>query len=274
MKKAFAILVCLPLLALSSDAKTKNRIEIVAHAQGRQESLSSSDRKKDGESEFQVSEAGIAFAISAGMIAEDDSTVRLALKVINATTKAHVFSPSEIVVILPNGHSYRPFSQVDVLAQAYEVKAKPKRRREPAAHTAPSEISAGAGCSVIGDSASCQTTPDSSTEAWSARRLALGSMIRSAVQRSKFKKYIEQVKKTYLVSQEIGPGDTVTGYVDLYLEDIHNGPFTVRVPAGGTTWFAPTPGQLAVQKTTYDFRFGPELIGDPRQSPRKDSATE
>jgi hypothetical protein len=99
-------------------------------------------------------------------------------------------------------------------------------------------------------------------------------MIRSAVQRSKFKKYIEQVKKTYLVSQEIGPGDTVTGYVDLYLEDIHNGPFTVRVPAGGTTWFAPTPGQLAVQKTTYDFRFGPELIGDPRQSPRKDSATE
>ena len=273
MKKALAILVCLPLLALSSDAQTKNQIEIVAHVQGRQASLSSSDRKKKGESEFQVSEAGIAFAISAGMIAGDDSTVRLALKVINATNKARVFSPSEIVVILPNGHSYRPFSQVDVLAQAYEVKANPKHGK-PAAHTAPSQSSDGAGCSVIGDSASCPTTPDLSTEAWSARRLALGSMIRSVVQRRQFKKYIEQVKKTYLVSQEIGPGDTVTGYVDLYLEDIHNGPFTVRVPAGGTTWVAPAPGQLAVQKTTYDFRFGPELIGDPRQSPRNGTDTQ
>ena len=274
MKKALAILVCLPLLALSSDAKTQNRIELVAHAQGRQESLSASDRKKDGESEFQVSEAGIAFAISAGMTAGDNATVSLALKVTNATSKARVFSPSEIVVILPNGHSYRPFSQVDVLAQAYEVKANPNRKGEPAEHTAPPGISAGAGCSIIGDSASCPTTPDLSTEAWSARRLALGSMIRSAVQRSKFKKYIEQVKKTYLVSQEIGPGDTVSGYVDLYLEDIHNGPFTVRVPAGGTTWIAPAPGQLAVEKTTYDFRFGPEVVGDLRQSKRNGTETQ
>lgn len=271
MKKALAILVCLPLLALSSDARTKNQIEIVAHARGRQVSLSASDRKKDGESEFQISEAGIGFAISAGMIAEDDATVSLALKVTNATNEVRVFSPNEIVVILPNGHSYRPFSQVDVLAQAYEEKANPNRRKEPAAHTAPSEISAGAGCSVSGDSASCATTPDSSPEAWSARRLALGSMIRSAVQHIKFNKYIEQVKKTYLTSQEIAPGGTVTGYVDLYLEEIHNGPFTVRVPAGGTTWVAPAPGKLAVPKTTYDFRFGPELMGDPR---RKDAATE
>lgn len=274
MKKALAILVCLPLLALSSDARTKNQIEIVAHAQGRQVRLSLSDRKKDGESEYQVSEAGIGFAISAGMIAEDDATVSLALKVINATSKARVFSPNEIVVILPNGHSYRPFSQVDVLAQAYEEKANPKRSKEPAAQAAPSEISAGTGCSVIGDSASCPTTPDSSREAWSARRLALGSMIRGAVQRIKFNKYIEQVKKTYLLSQEIAPGGTATGYVDLYLEEIHNGPFTVRVPAGGTKWVAPSPGQLAVQKTTYDFRFGPELMGDPRQSQRKGAATE
>lgn len=271
MKKALAILVCLPLLALSSDARTKNQIEIVAHARGRQVSLSASDRKKDGESEFQISEAGIGFAISVGMIAEDDATVSLALKVTNATNEVRVFSPNEIVVILPNGHSYRPFSQVDVLAQAYEEKANPNRRKEPAAHTAPSEISAGAGCSVSGDSASCATTPDSSPEAWSARRLALGSMIRSAVQHIKFNKYIEQVKKTYLTSQEIAPGGTVTGYVDLYLEGIHNGPFTVRVPAGGTTWVAPAPGKLAVPKTTYDFRFGPELMGDPR---RKDAATE
>jgi hypothetical protein len=261
MKKALVILVSIPLLALSSDARRKNQIEIMAHAQGRQDRLSAPERKKNGESELQVLEAGIAFAIAVGMVAEDDTTVRLVLQVNNATTKAHVFSPSEIVVILPNGHSYRPFSQVDVLAQAYEVKANSRRGREPAAHTAPSEISDGAGCTLISDHEKCSTTADSSADAWSARRLALGSMIGGAVQSIKFKKYIEQVKKTYLVSQEIGPGHTVTGYVDLYLEDVRNGPFTVRVPAGGTKWVAPAPGQLAVPKATYDFVFGPELIG-------------
>lgn len=262
MKKALAILVCLPLLALSSDARTKNQTVLVPHAQAKQESLDASD--KDRESEFFVREAGNAFAISAGMIAWSGDTASLALKITNATGKARVFSPDEIVVILPNGHSYRPFSRVDVLAQAYEVKADPKGRRAPAAHTALSQTSYGTSCSVDGDSAACPTTPDLSTEGWSARRLALGSMIRSVLQNRKSKKYIQQVKKTYLVSQQIAPGDTVTGYVDLYLEDIHDGPFTVRVPAGNTTWFAPAPGQLAIPKTTYDFRFGPELVAVPR----------
>lgn len=271
MKKALAILVCLPLLALSSDARTKNQTVLVAHAQAKQESLHASD--KDRESEFSVREAGNAFAISAGMIAWNGDTVGLALKVTNATGKARVFAPGEIVVILPNGHSYRPFSQVDVLAQAYEVKANPKGRRERAAPTALSQTNYGTSCSVDGDSAACPTTPDLSTEAWSARRLALASMIRSILQNRKSKKYIQQVKRSYLVSQEILPGETVTGYVDLYLEDIHNGPFTVRIPAGDTTWFAPAPGQLAIPKSTYDFRFGPELVSDPRQSHRNDTAT-
>ena len=34
------------------------------------------------------------------------------------------------------------------------------------------------------------------------------------------------------------------GYVDLYVEDVHAGPFTVRVPAGDKV---------------YDFVFGPEV---------------
>jgi hypothetical protein len=263
MRKTFAILVCLPLLALPSDARRKNQVEIVAHAQGRQESLSSPGSKKDGESEYQISEAGIAFAIAAGMLAEDDSTVSLALKVTNATTQARTFSPSEIVVILANGHSYRPFNQVDVLARAYQENSNPERK-EAAARPVPPENRGGAGCSATADIASCTTTADSSSEAWSTSRRALGTMIRDTLERSRFKRYIEQVKKTYLVAKEIGSGDTVTGYVNLYLEDIHGGPFTVRVPAGGTTWIAPAAGELAIPKTTYDFRFGPELAGDAR----------
>ncbi len=262
MKKALAILVCLPLLALSSDARTKNQMVLVPHARANQERLDASDKNR--ESKFSVREAGNAFDISAGMIAWNGDTVGLALKVTNASGMARVFSPDEIVVILPNGHSYRPFSRVDVLAQAYEVKADPKGRRAPAAHPALSQTSYGTGCSVDGDSAACPTTPDLSTEGWFARRVALDSMIRSVLQNRKSKKYIQEVKKTYLVSQQIAPGDTVTGYVDLYLEDIHNGPFTVRVPAGNTTWFAPAPGQLAIPTTTYDFRFGPELVAVPR----------
>lgn len=222
------------------------------------ESLDASDKHR--ESKFSVREAGNAFDISAGMIAWSGDTASLALKVTNASGIARVFSPDEIVVILPNGHSYRPFGRVDVLAQAYEVKADPKGRRRHAAHSAPSQTNYDTACSVSGDTAACPTTPDLSTEAWSARRLALASMIRSVLQNRKSKKYIQQVKTSYLVSQEIPPGETVTGYVDLYLEDIHNGPFTVRVPAGNTTWFAPAAGQLAIPKTTYDFRFGPELV--------------
>ena len=198
MKKALTILVCLPLLVLCSDAKTRDKTVLLPQVQANQTSVDPPERH--GEIPLLIREAGNAFVISAGMIAGDADTVRLALEITNGSGQPRPFGPDEIVVLLPNGHSYRPFSQVDVLAQAYEAKANPKQRNEAAAHTAPSEISAGAGCSVIGDNASCRTTPDSSTEAWSAKRLALGSMIRSAVERSKFKSYIEQVKKNYLVS--------------------------------------------------------------------------
>jgi len=61
-------------------------------------------------------------------------------------------------------------------------------------------------------------------------------------------------------SQQIAPGARVLGYVDFYVEDVHGGPFILRVPAGGTFWWAPAPGKMAEQKTTYDFVFGPELI--------------
>ena len=245
---------------------------LVAHAQGHQQSLSRSD--KHGEGTLHISEAGIAFAISAGMLAGDGDTVSLVLEVINATNQARVFAPGEIVVILPNGHSYRPFSQVDVLAQTYEVKANRKQKKGRAEPPALPPASEGASCSADGDNATCATTSDLSTEAWSARHLALVSMITGALHDRKSKKYIQQVKRSYLVSREIPPGETVTGYVDLYLEDIHNGPFTVRVPAGGSAWVAPAPGRLAIQKTTYDFRFGPELVGDPRQSARDDTETQ
>jgi hypothetical protein len=97
----------------------------------------------------------------------------------------------------------------------------------------------------MGDTASCQTTADQSVQAGYAAGFALGATIRSAFARHKAEKYIKQIKEGYLVSQQIPLGATVVGYVDLYVEDVHAGPFTIRVPAGDKT---------------YDFVFGPETI--------------
>jgi hypothetical protein len=69
--------------------------------------------------------------------------------------------------------------------------------------------------------------------------------IRNAIAREHADKYIKQVKEKYLVSQQIQPGDMLVGYVDIYIEDVHSGPFTLRVPVGDKT---------------YNFVFGPEAI--------------
>jgi len=101
-------------------------------------------------------------------------------------------------------------------------------------------------CSLNGNIASCRTTADQSAQAGYAVGYALGASIRSALVRHKAEKYIKQIKEGYLVSQQVPLGATVIGQVDLYVEDVHSGPFTVRVPAGGDK--------------TYNFVFGPEVI--------------
>ena len=100
-------------------------------------------------------------------------------------------------------------------------------------------------CSLSGSTASCRTTADQSAQAGYAIGFALGAAVKNAVARHKVEKYIKQVKEKYLVSRQIQYGDTLAGYVDIYLEDIHSGPFILRVPIGDKT---------------YNFVFGPESV--------------
>jgi hypothetical protein len=108
-------------------------------------------------------------------------------------------------------------------------------------------------CSLNGDTASCRTTADQSAQVGYAVGYALGATIRNALARHKAEKYIKQVREGYLVSQQIAPGATVIGNVDLYVEDVHAGPFVARVPAGDKV---------------YDFVFGPEVttVEIPREN--------
>ena len=75
-------------------------------------------------------------------------------------------------------------------------------------------------------------------------RIALRRHGSYAITRTHANEYIKQVKEKYLVSQ-IQPGASLVGYVDLNLEDVHSGPFTLRVPVGDKT---------------YNFVFGPESL--------------
>ncbi len=261
MHKTFAILVCLLSLSIASDAKSNDKIVLVPDVQGRQASLRPTDKHQ--ENTILVREAGNDFAISVGMIAPGTDTVRLLLNVTNASSKLHVFSPNEIVVILPNGHSYRPFSRVDVLALAHQIKSDPKGKKGSAIGTAPKEETASVPtCSMDREISGCSTTSETSMQAWYARRTALVAAIRNSLHHQKFKKYILDLEQNYLPPQQLAPGDALIGYVDVYVENAKMGPLTVRVPAGNTTWSAPAPGQLAVPKTTYDFRFHPQVVVD------------
>jgi hypothetical protein len=197
----------------------------------------------------------------------DDHTVGLLLKITNASAKPLMFAPGEIVVILPNGHSYRPFSQTDVMQEAYAAEAMGSRSESAAEATTAlsakrasiSETEYASSCSARGDSAACSTTTEVSTERWRARRVALHDMTRTVLHGQKLKHYVRAVKEQYLVAQKLAPGATASGYVDIYVENVRQGPFTVRVPAGGTNWIAPAPGELAVPVSAYNFSFGPEI---------------
>jgi hypothetical protein len=260
MKKVLVALACLPLMVISSGAKSKRDTVLVPHATSDQVLQAP---EQDRERGF-ARQVGRAFDISASMVARDDHTLGLLLKITNASSKRLVFAPDEIVVILPNGHSYRPFTQTDVLQEAYAVEADPKGAKPNRERIEVSQTISGAGCSVDGDSASCPTTADLATEQWHARRVALRAMTRSATHDRKLKNYVRGVREQYLGSRELAPGAAVSGYVDVYVEDIRSGPFTVRLPAGDTRWVAPAPGKLAVPVRTYDLSFGPEVMDVPR----------
>jgi hypothetical protein len=257
MKKVFIIAVCISLLVPASVAKSRSDIVLLPHATGNHAGVQPSERDRERGFTRQV---GRPFDISAGMVGRDDHTAGLLLKITNTSSKPLVFAPAEIVVILPNGHSYRPFTQTDVMQEAYEAEADPKGRKPYPERPNGPEATHSNSCSANGDSADCLTTADLSTEQWHGRRVALRAMTRAVLRDRKLKNYIRAVREEYLESRELNPGEAISGYVDVFVEHIRSGPFTVRVPAGDIKWVAPAPGKLAVPVRTYDLTFGPEVM--------------
>lgn len=256
MRQVVAVLFFL-LLAAHAFAKNSKKTLLRVHVQENQESLN--EKNQPSEESFQVGQFNGSLQVWVAMVVWDDRTVSATLDITNPGKESILLVPSQLVVFLPNGHSYRPFNRADVLEQAYALKNQ-KRAQTYSGYNPPPVTSFTSDCSLNGSTASCRTTADQSTQAGYAVGFALGAAIKTAIADRTFNKYIKQVQDEYLVSQQIAPGARVAGYVDFYVEDTHGGPFTLRVPAGGTFSGTPAPGKMAEQRTTYDFVFGPELI--------------
>ncbi len=256
MKKILATLLNVSLL-LTFAMAAKTKIDTVLVPSSNQPNLP--PLTKDRENGFLIRRAGRPFDVSAGMVPRDGQTVGILLKITNSSSKALVFNTAEIIVVLPNGHSYRPFTQTDAMQEAYDVDADPKARKPYTDKVAVSEASLTSSCTLESDNVTCPTTADVSTERWRARRTALREMTRSVLEHNKAKNYVRSIREQYLVGGQLSPGETISGYVDVFVENVRGGPFVVRVPAGDTKWMAPAPGKLAVPVSTYDISFGPEI---------------
>ncbi len=258
MKRTLATLLNVSfLIAVSFAVPPKTKIDAVLVPSSNQPSLP--PLSKDRENGYLIRRAGRPFDISAGMVPRDGQTAGVLLKITNSSSKPLVFNPAEIIVVLPNGHSYRPFTQTDTMQEAYDVDADPKARKPFADKVAISDASLTASCSLNSDNVTCPTTAEVSTERWRARRAALREMTRTVLEHTKAKNYVRAIREQYLVGSQVAPGETISGYVDVFVENVRGGPFIVRVPAGDTKWIAPAPGKLAAPIGTYDISFGPEI---------------
>jgi hypothetical protein len=252
--KRITVLAVLALLVIPALAKTTKQISLKAHPKPNQQDAAPPNQY--GQKDVFVREWDGSLDILAGVRSWDDHTISLVLGISNHSKEPQLFVPSQIVVILPNGHSYRPYSRDDEL-QAAEWSKKAGVANAYSGYNPRPVTTYTTDCSINGNTAYCRTTPDQSAQAGYAVGFALGAAIRSAVVKHTFGKYIKQIKDSYLVSQQIAPEADVMGYVDLFVEDIHNGPFTVRLSI-------PTTGQvnlqLGPQPPAYDFIFGPEVL--------------
>lgn len=237
--------------ALPPKDKTDKKIGFQPHPQANQDTVDATGKHSDKDFVVRAWDGSLYMEASLIYWEGDDRTVSLVLAIQNTASEPpaapkppqQLFVPSTIIVLLPNGHSYRPYSQADVLQQAYAMESA-RAANAYSAYNPPPVTTYNTNCSLNGDTASCRTTADQSAQAGYAVGYALGATIRNAFARHKAQKYIKQVKEGYLLSQQIQLGATVIGYVDLYVEDVHAGPFIVRVPVGDKT---------------YDFAFGPEV---------------
>jgi len=237
-------LVCSPGFPLgAAKGKAERKIALRPHPQANQDSFDATGNHS--EKDFVARESDGPLDVQASLMYwEGENRTASVLLSIQNQSDQKLFIPSTIVVILPNGHSYRPFNQADVLQGADEM----KNRRSAEAYSGynpPPATTYNTNCSLSGSTASCRTTADQSQQVGYAVGFALGAAIRNAIIRTHANEYIKQVKEKYLVSRQIQSGDTLVGYVDIYLEDVHSGPFVLRV---------------AVGDKTYNFVFGPESI--------------
>ena len=252
-------LAVLALLAIPAQAKTKQQIMLQVHAKRNQQGADMT--QQHGAQDFLVQEWDGSLAMWVAVLTWDDHTITLSLNILNTAKEPKLFVPSEITVILPNGHSYRAYSRDDVLQAAQSTK-KGAAAGAYSGYSPPPVTTYDTNCSINGNTLQCRTTPDTSAQAGYAIGFALGVAIKSALVTHTFDKYIKQIKDEYLVSQQVPPGGTILGYVDLYLEDIHDGPFIITVPTGDENQL--TGGQVSTTQQLpvpyYQFDFGPELI--------------
>lgn len=256
LRAKLIILAPIFFLALLTSAEDKKKLLLKPHALENQQSYDFTGQHGNNDSLlFQRGKPTTAhpvLEITASAIAWDSpgTGISLALEITNPRTfpgtlvESVLFVPSQIVVILPNGNSYRPYNYVEVLEQANAMK-EDKTVDAYSGYNPPPVNNYKTVCSLSSNTANCLTTADQSQQAGYAVGFAIQAAIRNAIGNRTIKKYIQQIKTQYITSQQIEPGKTITGYVDLYVEDIREGPFVVRIPAGDKI---------------YDFTFGPELV--------------
>jgi hypothetical protein len=235
-------------------SKTDRKFALQPHPQPNQDSMDITGKHSDRDITVREWDGSMSVEAMLGYSGDSERIVNLLLGIENRPNEvppppSQLFVPSTILVVLPNGHTYRPFNQADVIQQAVAMESG-SLSNTYSGYNPPPVTHYDTNCSLNADTATCRTTADQSAQAGYAVGFALGAAIRNAFAKQKAEKYIQEVKKQYLVSQQVPLGGTVIGYVNLYVEDIHSGPFTVRVPAGDKT---------------YDFVFGPEDIEVPKE---------
>lgn len=201
-KRIAALAVVTLAVTTLTQAKPKKQVMLQAHAQTNQESIDLTGQH--GKQDFLVRESDSSLEIWGGMVTNDEHTVHLTLEITNYGNVTKLFVPSQIVVVLPNGHSYRPYNRADILDQAYAAKNNAKAQAY-SGYNPPPVTQYTTDCSLTGNTAFCRTTPDVSAQAGYAVGFALGALIRTAIAEHSFNKYIKQVQEEYFVSQEISP---------------------------------------------------------------------
>lgn len=172
----------------------------------------------------------------ASVMPKADRVIRLVLAIENVSDKTILFTPSAATVRLPNGHSYLPFSQTDAI-QALVRDETARRRDQSAGYNPPAVDTVNTNCNDTGYSINCTSKADTGQQSGYNAGYALGSAISNIIAKHHLNKAVAELQKQYFTSREFEPSkDPVDGYIDLYIEDLNSGPFTIELPVGSKTY--------------------------------------